>query len=131
MAHRLIIRPHEGAVYRPTVPSCGTDDMGERLPCAVPLWPYACASRRSPMAFRCVAISDSSVLTAHTALWVYRFWISTISMGISSVLPPRSTHFNCNSSPCAAWNAWSTTFSWLAVVGVVGPTGQSSYPAPV
>ena len=72
------------------------------------------ASRRSPMAFRCVVTSDFSILTARTGLWVYRSWISTVSMAISSVLQPHSAHFNCNSFSTAAWNAWSAAFSWLA-----------------
>ena len=35
MAHRLSVRPHEGAVYLLAVSRSGTDDMGERLPWSV------------------------------------------------------------------------------------------------
>ena len=35
MAHQLTAPRHEGAVYLPTAPESRTEDMGERLACAV------------------------------------------------------------------------------------------------
>ena len=35
MAHRLMVRPHEAAVYLPVTEGGGREDMGERLPCTI------------------------------------------------------------------------------------------------
>ena len=89
------------------------------------------ASRRSPMAFRCVVTSDSSVLLAPTTLRVYRSWISTISTAIFK------GHLQ---SLAASLNTFQLQFFtdrrlkhverclFLACIdiGVIGPTGQSS-----
>ena len=68
-----------------------------------------------------IVTSDSSVLTARTALQVYRSWISTVSMAISRVLQPRSAHFNC----CLE-RVEGHLFLARIIIGVVGLTGQPS-----
>ena len=80
----------------------------------------------SPIAFKCIATSDSSVLTARTALQVYRSWISTVSAAISSgrnpalhisivILhrPPPGTR---GTPPSPDWHSrWSNTPDWPIV----------------
>ena len=67
MAHELMVRPCEGAVYLPDLPGTGKGHIGERLPCTIRSVTEVRAVTEETLAVRAVGLA---MLPPHTVTQV-------------------------------------------------------------